>query len=594
MSKNYQKAARGWLYALAVVIAGTCFGASPAQSATCFLPSGECSTGKIGAGPSGGESTPEYCIGYDITEKEYNAKYSNTSCFSCSSPCTKTSGGTFYKCETVDHTTWYDKYNVCCTNDTKYDDEDGKCCAGGKCDHPCSGGKQWSPTLKDCVCPSNVETDSNGNCCEVGQVLENGACTTPCSMNDCGDYPYTSDPGNSESCDLGCGKGLRYKCQDGYTYSGGKCVEQCAASGYTLTSEKDSHCYSCSTCPTNSSKYKCTENVQTGYQLVDGVCSKIPETEPDPITCPSGYSASISCATENGFTLFEHPNYAGCYQCQCRNQGQIDGKCTNCSAEGYTQTQTSGYVCTDACPIDSNLFKPSSCTCTATCPDGYSFSIPTIGSCGSSAGVANGGWSFDSKTVCGKTCGKCSKNSCPAGTSTNKNQVCVGGQSLTFSGKYSGDDSCMSCEGCPTGYSTRYQSVTDCGTQGSNGWNFTTSGTSSGQKCGKCTAKSCPSGYQTGTPSCTSQSANKIPYGYNYSGTYSGDESCKKCKYRYRYTCSDNGLVNVGGGCGLKVCDYNCGYTYCNYSTRSDRQYTTFQGACYEYTPGPTEWYVED
>ena len=225
MSKNYQKAARGWLYALAAVIAGTCFSVSPAQSATCFLPSGECSTGKIGAGPSGGESTPEYCVGYNITEKEYNAKYKNTSCFICSSPCTKTSGGTFYKCEAINNTTWYDKYNVCCTDGTKYDADDGKCCAGGKCDHPCPAGKQWSPTFKQCVCPSNLETDGDGNCCAAGQVLDNNKkCTTPCTMNDCGDYPYTSDPGNSEYCDLGCGKGMRYKCRDGYTYSNGSCI----------------------------------------------------------------------------------------------------------------------------------------------------------------------------------------------------------------------------------------------------------------------------------------------------------------------------------------------------------------------------------
>ena len=222
MSKNYQKAASGWLYALAAVIAGTCFSATPAQSATCFLPSGECSTGKIGAGPSGGESTPEYCVGYDITEKEYNAKYNNA-CWDCSDSCVKTSGGTFYKCKTVNNTTWYDKYNVCCTDGTKYDKDDGKCCAGGKCDHPCSGGKQWSPTLKQCVCPSNVETDGNGNCCASGQVLdENKNCKTPCTMNDCSSYPYTSDPGNSEKCNLGCNKGTRYKCKSGYTYSGGK------------------------------------------------------------------------------------------------------------------------------------------------------------------------------------------------------------------------------------------------------------------------------------------------------------------------------------------------------------------------------------
>ena len=226
MRKDYQKAARGSIYAIAVMIAGMCFSASPAQSSTCFLPSGNCVTGKIDTKQDGGNETIEYCNGYDISESEYNKKYNNTSCFSCGSPCTRTSGGTFYKCETVNNTKWYDDYNVCCTNGTKYDKDDKACCPSGGCNHPCPAGKSWSKALQNCVCPSSVETDGNGNCCASGQVLdENKNCTTPCTMNDCSSYPYTIDPGNSEKCNLGCNKGTRYKCKSGYTYSGGKCVE---------------------------------------------------------------------------------------------------------------------------------------------------------------------------------------------------------------------------------------------------------------------------------------------------------------------------------------------------------------------------------
>ena len=225
MRKDYQKAARGSIYAIAVMIAGMCFSASPAQSSTCFLPSGNCVTGKIDTKQDGGNETIEYCNGYDVSESEYNKKYNNTSCFSCGSPCTRTSGGTFYKCETVNNTKWYDDYNVCCTNGTKYDAADKACCPSGGCNHPCPAGKSWSKALQNCVCPSNVETDGNGNCCAPGQVLdENKNCTTPCTPKDCSSYPYTSDPGNSEKCDLGCNKGTRYKCKSGYTYSGGKCI----------------------------------------------------------------------------------------------------------------------------------------------------------------------------------------------------------------------------------------------------------------------------------------------------------------------------------------------------------------------------------
>ena len=550
------------------------FNISDAAAKICFLPDGSCGTGKItGFDPKPNVSGCQYKSRTEAEKGmgECETVYPKEPCY-------------YRKCNS-DNKTIFDDYTSC----QKKLGNNQECTSCGSCyklvtkSDNTPNNNTCSATEATCKADgkgfeTNGTYDSNGTPCGICKVNEScpyGYSTIYQSQSDCltGEAFSSSGTANGNVC--------------------GKCTYQC--SDYTLTSTKDSHCYSCSSCQYDTSKYKCTESVQSGYQLVNGVCSKKtdpdPDPEPDPVNCPSGYTTSSSCATDKGFTLFENPNYAGCYQCQCRSQGQINGKCTTCSAEGYTESVSSDMEC-ELCPI--NKYQGKNCKCKATCPDGYSFSIPTIGSCGSSAGVANGGWSFDSKTVCGKTCGKCSKNSCPAGTSTSKSQVCVGGQSLTFSGKYSGDDSCMSCEGCPTGYSTRYQSVADCGTQGSNGWNFTTSGTSSGQKCGKCTAKSCPSGYQTGTPSCTSQSANKIPYGYNYSSTYAGDESCKKCKYRYRYTCSDNGLVNVGGGCGLKVCDYNCGYTYCNYSTRSDRQYTTFQGACYEYTPGPTEWYVEE
>ena len=99
------------------------------------------------------------------------------------------------------------------------------------------------------------------------------------------EYTYTtlSDLSNTasyEQCDNGCGT-TTYRCKSGYTYSNGKCVYQC--SDYTLTSKKNENCYSCTPCPTDSSKYKCTESVKSGYQLVNGTCSKIPEEKT--LTC---------------------------------------------------------------------------------------------------------------------------------------------------------------------------------------------------------------------------------------------------------------------------------------------------------------------
>lgn len=146
---------------------------------------------------------------------------------------------------------------------------------------------------------------------------------------------------------------------------------------------------------------------------------------------------------------------------------------------------------------------------------------------------------------------------------------------------------------CPSGYSLDKTSVSSCGTTEASGWTFD-SKTVCGKTCGKCTAKTCPRGYGTGNISCTSQSADKIPWGYTYSDVVSGDEKCKKCKYRYHYTCESYGKVNVGDGCGLKICSYPCGNTLCSYSTRSDKLYTTLNGSCYEYTKGETEWYLDE
>lgn len=239
----------------------------------------------------------------------------------------------------------------------------------------------------------------------------------------------------------------------------------CSAKGkaFEANGEYDSNnvaCGSCKVieiCPSGySTAYQSQKDCKTGETFSSNgtangkVCGKC-TTE---TTCPSNYTSSKKCATDKGFTLFEHPNYSGCYQCQCRNEGQINGKCTNCQAEGYTQTQTSGYVCTDACPINSKLFKPGSCTSTATCPSGYSSDKTSISSCGVQGPL---GWNFESKTVGGITCGKCTAKACPAGYDTSKKSCPYPGS--TTVGGYSGNTACTKCTNttsCPSGaYATQ-------------------------------------------------------------------------------------------------------------------------------------------
>ena len=133
----------------------------------------------------------------------------------------------------------------------------------------------------------------------------------------------------------------------------------------------------------------------------------------DENTCPTGFKADVTCG--EGFTKFENPNHKGCYQCQCRNQGTINGKCTNCSAEGYTEEASNDWYCTEACPLNSQAFKPESCTWLgSSCPKGYSTEFQSQNDCGYGQVFMRNGSSK------GKTCGVCTNSAgCSSGWATN-------------------------------------------------------------------------------------------------------------------------------------------------------------------------------
>ena len=81
---------------------------------------------------------------------------------------------------------------------------------------------------------------------------------------------------------------------------------------------------------------------------------------------------------------------------------------------------------------------------------------------------------------------------------------------------------------CPAGSSSKYQTVEDCGTSGSAGWNIYTKKVVSGNKvivCGACAAKSCPTGYTAGDLGIC-RSDYKAEY---HSTAYAGDTGCYRC-----------------------------------------------------------------
>ncbi|MGN0912096.1 MAG: hypothetical protein ACI4OE_02195 [Alphaproteobacteria bacterium] len=230
------------------------FNISDAAAKICFLPDSSCGTGKI----SSVKPNPAQCLyssmaqaqnGMSSCEKAYKQNF----CF-------------YRRCKTREE----DKNVFSNYSDCQKALEDNQTCQScGGCYKIVTNA---NPTPKTCneteaTCSAkgkafeaNGEYDSNNVACGSCKVIEtcpSGYSTAYQSQKDCktGETFSSNGTANGKVC--------------------GKCTYQC--SDYTLTSKKNENCYSCTPCPYDSSKYKCTESVKSGYQLVNGVCSKKPE-----------------------------------------------------------------------------------------------------------------------------------------------------------------------------------------------------------------------------------------------------------------------------------------------------------------------------
>ena len=316
----------------------------------------------------------------------------------------------------------------------------------------------------------NGTKGQDGDCGKCNLKTCAGITSGSTTKNKCTEACYTGfNPNGKTGSDGACGV-CAPQCPSGYT----KDLSSCGSKdGYVLTYKAASctHSVVCGTC--NEDKKACPTGYNTKYQTkancetisgkkVTGVtfngqsgetkCGQCQYEDEDEDTCPTGYKADVTCG--EGFTKFENPNHKGCYQCQCRSQGIINGKCTTCAAEGYTESVGPNMEC-DLCPINEHQGK--NCKCTATCPTGYSEKLKGLGSCGAQPL----GWDFEGKTICGGTitCGKCTAKTCPAGTDTSK-KACAYPESLQIMG-YTGDKACTRCTQptCPNG---TYATQTEC------------------------------------------------------------------------------------------------------------------------------------
>ena len=274
MSKNYQKAAIRRIFALAVLIAGTCYIAATAWATTCFLPSGNCSTGRVGnedkpnpnPDPTPGPDTPEdACKDFtnNTTQTEYNRK-NTTSCFKCTT-CTS-NGNTKYNCVKNSGYSWDSSDGGhCCVSGEKWYSKMGTCCsATSGC--TCPTLKKWSNG--ECVC--QYAKTSTGTCCEKDKIANKHLC---CNAGEHAENTICC-PANKHE------EGGECKCDENYIPDGTGCKPIDKCKGYDLTASQaaqyNNNCYVCSQCGSNTAKYKCEVRTTplNGYKLDNGTCKK--------------------------------------------------------------------------------------------------------------------------------------------------------------------------------------------------------------------------------------------------------------------------------------------------------------------------------
>ena len=346
-------------------------------------------------------------------------------------------------------------------------------------------------------------------------------------------------------------------CATGYSTSY-QSVTDCGSqgsNGWTYTSSGSSNGLKCGKCsPKACSTYGGVKNVTE--------CTKYTTLKEAVDTNAVGYSGETPC-----------------YKCTYTCKSSLYTSKSDC------ENDNSGYTCSSTTENGVTCWAPGTAS---SCPTGYSTTYPSVTACGAQG--ANG-WSYSSSgTSGGITCGKCSKLSCSRFDMGELKGVTSVSQcpshtamkaAATNAVGYTGDDVCYRCSytcasdafdnqadctsggytcssstvgsltcwyqvgtsSCPSGYSTNYQSVTDCGSQGANGWDYSSSGSSSGLKCGKCTAKSCSrfdSGSLKGVTSVSQcPSYNGMKAAATNAVGYTGDETCYRCSYSCKVNYSD-------------------------------------------------------
>ncbi len=397
----------------------------------------------------------------------------------------------------------------------------------------CKG--RWGTNQGNCSASSEITYYSDFTC-NSGYCKSGTACYTVCSTSTYG-YTTANQPANSTLTGACTG----YTGTSGSTCSGSSSTRYSGFtcnSGYVKVGNTCQKIYN--SCTDANSSYRTSAGNYCAYST-----TTIYNSSGTAITCYyGGTAASASCSAYSSSyrdsagstcnyttkTVYKSPGSATCTAMTCYTGGTT---CSTACASGTTETAPSSTQCYTS---RTSYVKCSNCTSTycytnvtayATCSSWNSSYRDSDGKCGSSSTTikSNQGGSCTNKTcytggytVCASGTYKWYSGNKPA-NSTLSGSTCSGrwgtvGGSCSHSTTYTyysdftcntgyvkSGNSCVEAT-CSTGYSAAYQSVTDCGTSGSNGWTYSSSGYSGTKKCGKCEKKVCRSPYVTGVASC--------------------------------------------------------------------------------------------
>lgn len=264
MRKTILKTAKGRILAAAVLLAGVCGIAAAAWATTCFLPTGNCSSGKVDYHePNPTDECKDFDGNTSKTDYEWKSK---TSCFKCTA-CTS-NGTTKYNCVNNSSYSWDSSDGGhCCVSGEKWYSKMGMCCSSTSgC--TCPTLQKWNNG--ECVC--QYAKTSTGTCCEKDEIADKHLC---CNAGEHAENTICC-PTNKHEQNGSCVCDTNYE-NDG---TGCKPIDKCK--GYDLTASQaaqyNNNCYACSQCDSNATKYKCEVRTTplNGYKLDNGVCSCTP------------------------------------------------------------------------------------------------------------------------------------------------------------------------------------------------------------------------------------------------------------------------------------------------------------------------------